>query len=121
MEDCVQPSQFPEIAEEELILFNGITFDSPLVQQLEVFHKTLTLICYLRYRHEKTKTFMTEGYSHFNTQFLLEWLKSSTEECLEEIMSLEMTEEDLLLEEFNGDMELLAGLDVALKNYLTID
>eukprot|EP00834_Sanchytrium_tribonematis_P009052 NODE_1423_length_1096_cov_1.371113.p2 type:complete len:126 gc:universal NODE_1423_length_1096_cov_1.371113:428-51(-) len=121
MSDLQQPSQFPEFANEKLILFNGVKFDSPMVQEIESFHRTIALICYLRYRHEKTETFINKGYSHFNTLFLLNWLKSITESCLTEVMDQEINEADLLLND--SDMEsvdelvMLDAMDNAFKNF----
>ncbi len=118
IDDCHLPSDFLNEANEGLILFNGITFDSPLVQELEAFHRTVGLICYLRYRHEKDITYVNSGYSYHCVTFLLEWLKRETESTLVQVMNSDKTEESCLLEELEDDSEYFADLDVAMKNFI---
>eukprot|EP00835_Amoeboradix_gromovi_P002157 NODE_116_length_19003_cov_0.233707.p2 type:complete len:594 gc:universal NODE_116_length_19003_cov_0.233707:1641-3422(+) len=124
MDECQQPSQFSELAS-DLVVFNGITYDSPLIKELEVFYRVLSLISYLRFRHDKLTAFVKKGYSHFNTWFLLDYLKTAAEDSLTDIMNLdsEVDELDVFddLDEFEGDGDLLADLDIAMQNYMMLN
>ena len=112
LDHCRHPSEFVDIANDSLVLFHH----DVILNELEGFHQRISLLCYLRYRHEQTKTWQREGYSHFYTAFLLEWLRMTTESCLESIMD---QEEETEAEQVRGFAD-FSGFENALKHYFGI-